>query len=82
MSWLNDVKVGDEVFAKVSKMQGEWLGVITKINKSSASFRWYPTNRHEMVDGIKRHYYAKEHITKSELIYKCRKPRNEPLDYC
>ena len=82
MSWLKEYQVGDEVFAKVSKMTGEWLGVITKINKSSASFRWYATNRHEMVEGQRRHYYAKEHITKSELIYKCRKPRNEPLDYC
>jgi len=51
MSWLKEHQVGDEVFAKVSKMTGEWLGVITKINKSSASFRWYATNRHEMVDG-------------------------------
>jgi len=83
MSWLNDVKVGDEVFAKVSKMPGEWLGVITKINKCSATFRWYRFNRHHvMVDGVKRHYYAKESISKSELIYKCRKPINEPLDYC
>jgi len=82
MSWLREVKVGDEVYAKVSRMEGELLGVITKINKSSASFRWYPTRRHEVVDGIRRHYYTKEYITKSELIYKCRKPTNEPLDYC
>jgi hypothetical protein len=81
MSWLNDVKVGDEVFAKVPKIPGEWLGVITKINKSSASFRWYRFNRHVMVDGMKRNYYVKEYITKSELIYKCRKPINESLDY-
>ena len=81
MSWLNDVKVGDEVFAQVSKMPGEWLGVITKINKCSATFRWYPIDRHVMADGMKRNYYVKEHITNSELIYKCRKPINEPLDY-
>ena len=82
MSWLNDVKVGDEVFAKVSKLPWEMLGVITKINKCSASFRRYPINRHVMVDGMKRNYYAKEYVIKSELIYKCRKPINEPLDYC
>ena len=81
MSWLNDVKVGDEVFAKVSKMPGEWLGVITKINKNSATFRWYPLDQQVMIDGIKRHYYVKEHISNSQLIYKCRKPINESLDY-
>ena len=81
MSWLREVNVGDEVFAKVSKIEGELLGVITKKNKSSASFRWYPTRRHEIVDGQRRHYYTKDYITKSELIYKCRKPTNEPLDY-
>ena len=81
MSWLNDVKVGDEVFAKVSRMSGEWLGVITKINKSSATFRWYPIDVRVIVDGMRRNYYKKEHITNSQLIYKCRKPINEPLDY-
>jgi hypothetical protein len=82
MSWLNDVKVGDEVFAKVSKMPREMLGVITKINKSSATFRWYVSDSHVIVDGTKRCYYLKQYTTKSELIYKCRKPINEPLDYC
>jgi hypothetical protein len=66
MSWLNDVKVGQEVYAKVSKMQGEMLGVITKINKYSASFGWY---------GILRDMrYDKVYHTTPHCIYKCRIP--------
>jgi hypothetical protein len=52
MSWLNECKVGDEVYAKISKMNGEMLGVITKINKSSASFRWYATRQDRRYDKV------------------------------